>query len=179
VAEPLIVPMDLERETQRSIRIIDTRSGNRVVTAIEILSLSNKLAETGRDNYRKKQRDMLDARVSLVQIDLLREGNYVLAVPAYCIPETYRAPYRICVVRAAKPDQAEVYRVSLRESLPTIRIPLRESDPDVHLNLQALIAQAYANGGYEEIDYSRDPVPPLRGADASWADALLREKGLR
>lgn len=88
-------------------------------------------------------------------------------------------PYRTCVIRAARPTQAEVYRLGLRSPLPTIRIPLRESDSDVHLDLQSLIERAYENGGYEDIDYASDPIPALHGADADWAAALLREKGLR
>ncbi len=73
----------------------------------------------------------------------------------------------------------EVYPIHLRNRLPIIRIPLREGDDDVALDLQALIDQAYRNAGYDATDYSDDFVPPLKGEDAAWADALLREKGLR
>ena len=34
-------------------------------------------------------------------------------------------------------------------------------------------------GGYEDVDYSRKPDPPLTAEQAAWADALLKEKGLR
>ena len=47
------------------------------------------------------------------------------------------------------------------------------------LELQPLVNEAYRNGTYEDTDYRRDPVPPLDPEDAAWADALLREKGLR
>jgi len=179
LAEPLLVPMVMEPRTQRSIRIIDARTGNRLVTGIEFLSPSNKLKQQGRDAYQKKQREMIEAGVNLVEIDLIRSGPYLLAAPQYGMPETHLSPYRICVFRACRPESAEVYRVSLQERLPKFRIPLRETDADVPLELQLLIEQAYEDGGYEGIDYQADPVPPLAPEDAAWADALLREKGLR
>jgi hypothetical protein len=179
VADPLLVPLELDEVTHRSIHIVDSRSGNRVVTAIEFLSQANKSSERGRSLYRSKQRDLLDGGVNLVEIDLLREGSWVLAAESGAVPANYRSPYRICVVRATRPRSAEVYRVPLRQPLPTIHIPLRPTDKDVHLNLQAVITLAYQNGGYEDIDYRVDPFPPLQGSDADWADALLREKGRR
>jgi hypothetical protein len=180
VAEPLLVPIELEEQTQRSIQIIDTRSGSRVVTAIEFLSPTNKSDPRGRAAYQQKQQELIQARVNLVEIDLLREGPYVLAPAAHGIPLPYLFPYRISVVRGCRPRQAEVYRVPLRERLPVIRVPLRETDPDARLDLQELIDKAYENGGYDtEIDYRVDPFPALQGDDAAWADALLREKGRR
>jgi hypothetical protein len=56
-----------------------------------------------------------------------------------------------------------------------IPIPLRDSDPDVPLDLQPILEQAYRNGGYDDIDYTAEPDPPLAIDDAKWADALLRE----
>ncbi len=180
VAEPLVVPVVLETETQRWLEIIDTRSGNRVVTAIEFLSPTNKSDVGGRAAYQQKQQELRAARVNLVEIDLLRDGPYVLSAAAHGVPLPYLAPYRVCVVRGSAPRQAEMYRVSLRERLPIIRIPLRETDPDARLDLQELIDKAYENGGYDlEIDYRVDPFPPLQGDDAVWADALLRQQGRR
>jgi len=180
VLEPLVVPLTLEEQTQRSLRIIDTHSGNRIVTSLEFLSPTNKSDTAGRAAYQKKQAELRQAGVNLVEIDLLREGPYVLTAPAHVLPLPYLAPYRICVVRARRPDQAEVYHVGLRERLPVFRIPLRESDSDVRLDVQELIDKAYEDGGYDtEIDYRVDPLPPLQGDDAVWADALLREKGRR
>jgi hypothetical protein len=174
------VDFDTESETQRSLRILDTRSGNQVVTAIEFLSLANKSEPVGRTTYRRKQAALLAAGVNLVEIDLLRDGEYVLAVPLHQVPLPYLDPYRICVTRGCRPEEAELYRVSLRDRLPIFRVPLRESDADVLLDLQDLIDRAYEDGGYaHDIDYRVDPQPPLQEDDADWADALLREKGLR
>jgi len=49
----------------------------------------------------------------------------------------------------------------------------------VRLNLQSLIDQCYENGGYDDIDYTHPPIPPLQGEDAAWADTPLRQKRLR
>ena len=73
----------------------------------------------------------------------------------------------------------EIYRVPLREPLPVIAIPLRETDNDVPLALQPVLEQCYAGGRYDDLDYTTEPDPPLEPPDAAWADALLREKGLR
>jgi hypothetical protein len=180
MAAPLVVSLKLETRTQRSLRIVDTRSGNRIVTAIEIFSPANKIGERGRAAYRQKQEELLQGSVNLVEIDLLREGHHLMAVPTYLLSFSQLAPYRICVIRACRPDQAEVYQASLRQRLPVLRIPLRESDRDVALALQELVEKSYENGGYDGyIDYRVDPQPPLQGDDAVWADALLREKGRR
>ena len=180
VAEPVIVPRETEPETLHQIQIVDTQAGHRIVTSIEFLSVANKVGEEGREQYRKKQRTMLAGRVNLVEIDLLRAGKWVLAVPRGHVPKPCREPYRISVVRAARQDVAEVYPVSLCEPLPTVRIPLRDEDDDVPLQLQPLLDLAYVNGRYwEDLDYKADPEPPLSTADADWADRTLRQQGLR
>jgi hypothetical protein len=180
VAEPVIVSRQSEPETLHYIQIVDTQTGHRIITSIEFLILANKASEEGREQYQAKQRKMLSGGVNLVEIDLLRSGSWVLAVPKGEVPKPCREPYRINVVRGSRQSVSEVYRVSLREPLPTIRIPLRSTDDDVLLQLQTLIDTAYVNGRYgEDVDYRVDPQPPLAGADAQWADQLLRERGLR
>jgi hypothetical protein len=56
---------------------------------------------------------------------------------------------------------------------------LRPADRDVPLDLQAIMEQCYRNGGYDDIDYADEPAPPLSTEDATWVDALLRERGKR
>jgi hypothetical protein len=178
-AEPLLVRRIAEPETLRYIQIVDVTAGHRIVTSLEFLSPANKAHGPGCRQYRKKQRQMLDGRVNVVEIDLLRAGGWVLAVSKDSVPKQCRRPYRICVVRAARPWTAEVYRTALDQPLPIIRIPLRCEDADVPLNLQTLIDAAYVNGRYaDDIDYSKPPRPKLRGDDAQWAEGVLSEKGL-
>jgi hypothetical protein len=179
VAEPLVIHVEDEPATQGFIEIREVGSGRRVVTVIEILSLANKMQGEGQDLYRQKQRELKGAGVGLVEIDLLRAGRRVLSIPPESIPPSYRTPYQICIRRGWRPTAVEVYKVPLRERLPVIPIPLRETDRDVPLDLQAILDHCYLRGAYDDIDYSLPPDPPLAPDDAEWAEALLKEKGLR
>jgi hypothetical protein len=178
--EPLLVDAEREALTEGFIEIIDARSGNRVVTIVEVLSPTNKLPGEDRKAYERKQADIVRSDTNLVEIDLLRCGKHLVAVPLQNIAPWRRAPYMVCVRRAAVPSKAEVYPMPLSEPLPTVKVPLRPTDADVQMNLQALIEECYRKGRYEgDVDYRLDPDPPLRGTDAEWALELLRGKGLR
>ncbi len=178
-AEPILIHLDVEPVTESFVEIVDVKSGHRVVTAIEVLSPTNKRPTEGQRLYLKKRDDLRLAGVNLVEIDLLRGGDRVLMVPQQLVPPAYRTAYQVCIWRAEKPDTFAVYRVPLRERLPVISIPLRPADRDVFLDIQAVLGQCYRNGGYDDIDYRGEPDPPLSAVDASWADALLREHGRR
>jgi hypothetical protein len=179
VEESLAVIEDDDPMTLRHLEIVDTKDGSRVVTAIEILSPANKVGSTGQLIYIQKQRDFLDAKVNLVEIDLIRAGNFVLAIPENRLPSVCRAPYMVCIRRATRRDEAELYPMPLRQPLPNIPVPLRPSDQDVVLPLQPLLDACYRDGRYDRIDYGPEPVPRLGEADARWADSILREAGRR
>ncbi len=178
-ARPLLIHLDIEPVTEGYVEIIDAKSGHRVVTTIELLSIANKRPGAGRRLYLKKRKDQQAAGVNLVEIDLLRRGKPVLMVGKERLPQSARTAYQVCVWRGSRRHLAEVYAVPLRERLPVISIPLRPADPDVPLDLQAIVEQCYRNGGYDDIDYTAEPDPSLKAADAKWADALLRELGRR
>jgi hypothetical protein len=172
-AEPLVVTRRSEPETVRSVQIV-TRDGGKLVTAIEILSPSNKVGRTGRDAFREKQTEILGAKASLVVIDLIRAGRHVIAVPLAQLPVHARQGYMAVVIRGWKRDKAEVYTLSMREKLPAIKIPLRRKDPDAPLDLQAILTLAYDDGGHESTNYRRRLEPGLEADDEAWADQLLR-----
>lgn len=180
VAEPLIIEISQDEPLHQGfIEIIDLKSGRHVVTVIEIVSPSNKVTGPG-DLYLKKQGELRDAGVNLVEIDLNRTGNRVFSVPAELIPETHRTPYGACVRRGWKPLTFEYYPLHLRERLSVIAIPLRQTEPDVPLDLQTVLDECCDEGRYiDDIDYRQEPEPRLGVADAQWADALLREHKLR
>jgi len=178
VAEPLVVPAD-DEITETYIEIRDRKSGDRVVTVIEVLSLSNKLFGANHTKYLAKRDQLRAAQVNLVEIDLLRAGERPLPIDPSRLPPSHRTPYLAWARRAAN-DNLEIYRIALNMPLPAIRIPLRASDDDVPLQLQPLIEQCYANGDYDgDLDYARELDPALNGADKRWADALLRKAGRR
>lgn len=179
VAEPVLIHYGDEPVTETYVEIIDASTGQRVITVVEFLSLSNKFPGEAQNQYLQKQKESKQARVSLVEIDLLRDGRRVLSLPVTRIPHKLRTAYQVCVRRGWKPDVCEIYPVPLRQGLPTIRIPLRETDADARLDLQTLIDQAYRNGRYNTLDYKGPPEPPLPGEDETWTDVLLRQAGKR
>lgn len=179
VAEPVWVAAGDDPIVEGEIEIVDARSGSKLVTAIELLSLANKRRGPGMDKYRQKQAEVVSAEANLVEIDLLRAGERVLLCPPENIPPEHRTTYQVCVFRHNRSSGYEIYPVPIRTRLPVIRIPLRTDEEDAVLDLQAIIDRCYRNAGYDFLDYTRDPVPPLDPDDAAWADALLRQQGKR
>lgn len=176
VMEPVIVRYRSEPATETFINIVDPASAGSLVTVIEILSLANKLAGKGQRQYRQKQRELCAARVSLVEIDLLRQGRRAVSLPLGEIPRRLRTTYLACVRRGWTPDAFEIYPLPLKQPLPAIHIPLRETDEDISLDLQAILNQAYRKGRYRTtIDYRDGPQPPLTGDEAKWAKALVKK----
>jgi hypothetical protein len=180
VAEPFVIELPKEPRTLKSVRVLDTTLGKRVVTAVEVLSPVNKTSRAGRDQYeRRREKLVKDSSVNLVEIDLLLSGSPLLLVPAELMPYEYYHPYRITVLRSHGERHLEMYKASFRERLPVIPIPLRAKDEDAVLDVQALVEQCYAAGPGRLIDYRQQVRPRLYGPDADWVDALLRKKGLR
>lgn len=178
VAEPLMkMTSQAERRTETFLKVIDAGGGD-VVTTIEFLSLTNKTPGPGMEDYLRKQRELAEAEVNLVEIDLLRSGKRGFHDPRFNIERSPRT-YQAYVTRAQGVPQYEMYGFSLMQGLPALPIPLRKGDPDVLLELQRLIDMAYQNGAYDDIDYRQPARPPLEGELAVWADALLKEKGMR
>jgi hypothetical protein len=154
------------------VAILDRQSGERVVTVIEVLSPTNKYAGPGRTSYLAKQEEILRGPVHLVEIDLLRSGPHVLAVPEYAARREAEYDYLVCVSRAPEPRITfELYPRRLRERLPRLGVPLAESDPDVVLDLQAAVAKVYEAGSYaDRLHYDKPCVPSLSTDDQAWAD---------
>jgi hypothetical protein len=114
--------------------------------------------------------------VHVVEIDLVRRGDWRALLRPHACPAEAVAPYRV-TIRVGGRRTAYLYPISIRSPLPNISIPLRPQDKELKLDLQPLMERAYANGRYwRTIDYTRPPQPPLEGDDAAWAEALIRQK---
>ena len=157
------------------VEILDRHAGQSVVTVIEVVSPANKYRGPGRDSYQGKQREVLGSTAHLVEIDLLRTGHHVLAVPEWVARSRGPYDYLVCVNRAKPPrDLFDLYPRPLPQRLPRIRIPLADDDPDVRLDVQAAVAQVYEAGSYlQRIDYKSPCQPPLEAEDQTWANRLL------
>jgi hypothetical protein len=178
VAEPIILEVPLEQPTEQYVTVVEAEGGQ-LVTVIEVLSPTNKLPGKGRDEYRQKRDELNLANVNLVELDLIRAGDWrELLFPAIA-PAQSQTPYRAIVRRIHPKRRIELYPISLRTRLPKISIPLRLSDKDVILDLQSLVDEVYDRGRYDRINYNRPPEPPLEEPDQAWGEELLRAAGRR
>ncbi|NJK80652.1 MAG: DUF4058 family protein [Chloroflexaceae bacterium] len=173
VAMPSTAPLQLatvipDEEPQITLEIRD--AAHRVlVTAIEVLSLSNKRSE-GYGEYVEKRTRILRSRVHLLEIDLLRRGVRVPMREA--LPD---APYFVLLSRAERRPLTEVWPVALHDRLPRIPVPLLPGDADVPLDLQVALDTVYDELRYDlSIDYTQPPDVPLDGDDARWVAKLVQ-----
>lgn len=171
-AEPLMVERQSDPIHEGIITILAADNGQ-LVTAIEVLSPTNKMAGDGRSQYLQKRREVLRSYANMVEIDLLKEGARVTQeVRDKQGVRDYR--YVISVSRAQKRSLFEMYPLALRDRLPIFRIPLKGDDPDVLLDLQAVFAQAYENGAYDAtIDYAQPPCAPLSDDERVYVGSVL------
>jgi hypothetical protein len=156
-----------------SIEIRDVAQ-RQLVTAIEILSPTNKRGE-GRAEYLLKRRRLLLSSAHVLEFDLLREGQRVpMQEP---LPG---APYFVLLSRAERRPILDIWPVPLDAQLPTIPLPLLPGDADLPIDVQAVFTATYDLLGYDLlIDYQQEPLPPLAGEHATWAHALLQQSGQR
>jgi hypothetical protein len=167
---PLVRPVETQPRL-RAVRIFTT-STSQLVTSLEILSPYNKRASEGLAQYRDKRHRLLDSRVHLVEIDLLRSG----ARPGSEVAdEPVEAEYILLVNRARGRRLSEIWPVALNASIPVIPVPLLAPDPDLPLDLGTAINAVYADSVYDRrINYTRPvPPPPLRSVMAEWVEDLL------
>ena len=172
--EPVVVQVPEQEIRESYVEILDRHSGQSVVTVIEVVSPSNKFPGPGRESYLAKQREVRSSTAHLAEIDLLRTGRHVLAVPEWAARGRGPCEYLVCTNRAqGRRDLFELYPCRLRERLPRIRIPLAHGDPDVPLDLQAAVTRVYDAGSYQaRIDYGSPCQPPLEPEDQKWASQL-------
>lgn len=172
-----IVPHDERREPFLEI-YARKGSDKRLVTSIEILSLTNKTpGEHGRELYLRKQREILGSKVHLVEIDLLRGGEHSTAVPYQRIrAEIGPFDYHVCIHHFDNLEDYFIYPIQLQQRLPPIAVPLLPGDPAVTVDLQAVFDHCYDAGPYaREVNYHiDDPLPPLRPDQEEWAKEILR-----
>ncbi|WP_293341508.1 DUF4058 family protein [Microcoleus sp. CAWBG58] len=166
------VPTTVEvRESYLQVIEQETR---KVVTVIEVLSPTNKRGK-GREMYEEKRDKVFAGRSHLVEIDLLR-----IYEPLPVFGENIEGSYRILVSRGDCRPMADLYLFNLPDAIPPFPLPLRGDDAEPLVHLQGLLNGVYNRAAYDfRIDYTAEPVPPLAEPDAVWADAWLREMGLR
>lgn len=144
-----------------------------LITAIEVLSPINKSWQ-GRGAYLQKRGKLHDARVSLVEIDLLLGG-----APLPMNPRIELGGYYGIVARGVRLPMAEVYRWTVRDPIPTIPIPLREPDADIRIDLASLVDRVYDLGRYARTLRRDLPLPdtaPLNPDDRAWVESVWQHQ---
>lgn len=162
------------KETAKEVflEIRRVREPGEIVTVIELLSPANKESGRGREEYLRKQRDLLASDTHLIEIDLLREGTYTLAPSQTALRSEYgHWDYLVSLHRAPATSgyhDFAVWPLTVRDRLPEILVPLTDDQPDLVLDLQAVFNRAYDEGPTETIDYSQPCIPPLSESDSDW-----------
>jgi hypothetical protein len=176
---PITVPADEMREAFLEIRTV--RGKRQLVTAVELLSLSNKTpGDSGRGQYLEKQTELHGSQVNIVEIDLLRGGRHTtLAKREDVVAAVGPFDYHVCIRKMDDLERSHVYPIRLDQKLPEITIPLLPGDGGVAVNLQAVFDRCYDSGPYHRAEpYRQPPEPPLTTEQTAWAEKLLRDKGL-
>lgn len=164
VAAMFTAAIDVERRPY--LEVFD-RVGRMVVTAVELLSPTNKSSSGDRSAYLAKRQRLLSGGVNLVELDLLRAGP---RLPLDGLPP---CDYYALVCRAVDWPNVRVWPIGIRDPLPTIRIPLAAGDPDAQLNLRSVLDGMYDRARYAGYIYETPPDPPLRPSDLAWAAELV------
>jgi hypothetical protein len=171
-SQSITVTIPMAEEVRESyLEIRDIATGD-VITAIEVLSPTNKRPGQGQDAYLAKRQTVLGSRTHLVEIDLLRAGE---AMPI--VGQLPTSDYRILISCSTKRPHAELYCFNLEDPIPTITIPLKFNEAEIPLDLQHLLARIYDRARYGlTIDYTKPPTPALRATARNWAKQLLDQK---
>jgi hypothetical protein len=153
------------------------RSDGRLITIVDVVSPANKTTWTGRQAYLNKRLEFRHHSASLVEIDLVLQGQPVQDYARDGLPDW---DYAVTVTRSVQPDRYEIYTATIDKRLPRFRLPLASDDRDTVLDLQAAVARSYDQGDFmKQIDYQRDPITRLSDLQKHWLSEKLREQKLR
>jgi len=121
----------------------------------------------------------MQARVNVVEIDLLRAGTHTTATPRQRLQRLNGGPfhYHVCVTRAGPEPELFGAVFPLDRPLPAIEVLLDAGVSPVTVDLQAALTEAYEAGRYAGlVDYTLPPTPPLSPEEQAWADGILRSR---
>jgi hypothetical protein len=137
----------------------------KLVTAIEILSPTNKVGRGRRESLNNRARS-LHSSAHLLEIDLVRNGRR--------LPTREKLPpstYFVFLSRAERRPITEIWPILFDQPLPTVPVPLLPGDQDVSLDLQTVLTTVYELCRYDiEIDYSIPPETPLPLEMTEWCE---------
>ena len=177
-SEVLVAPMTFralmpEAVTQTFLEIQTTDSQS-LVTAIELLSPTNKRGD-GLKEFRNKRQEILAGPAHYLEIDLLRIGERFPVLQV--LPSV---AYFVFLSRAGRRPRTDVWPIAVEQPLPKVPVPLLRGDVEVTLDLQAAWNAIYEHYGYHDpMNHMGQPVVPLSAEQQTWADECLHTAGLR
>jgi hypothetical protein len=174
--QPLFTSVVREEHHEEYIEIRQRKDG-RLVTLVDVVSPANKTTEGGRQAYLEKRREGRNLGASLVEIDLVLQGQPMLDYSREGLPDW---DYAVTVTRAAQPDRFEIYTSTLQKRLPRFRLPLASDHNDHVVDLHIAFVRSYDQAGFAgKIDYQRDPITALSAEDRQWLDEHLKQQKFR
>jgi Protein of unknown function (DUF4058) len=174
-ATPITVNLPIPMMVRQGYLEIKEVATQAVITAIEILSPTNKRPGRGRQAYETKRSRVFASATHWVEIDLLRTGE-----PMPILGSNLASDYRILVSRADQRPQADWYGFDVGDSIPNFVLPLQPGDAEPVIDLTSLLQQIYDRGGYDlKLDYRQAPIPPFDAPTSDWVEAQLKAHALR
>jgi hypothetical protein len=172
----LFISVVREEHTEDFIEIRH-RTESRLVTVIELATPANKTTLEGRKSYLDKRAQSKTAGASIVEIDLVLQGQPLLDFTRDGHPDW---DYAVTVTRAGEPERFIVYPGNLQKPLPRFKLPLAGDDRDPFVDLQTAFTRCYDQCGFAgKINYHRDPATKLSDDHRQWLHDLLKQKKLR
>lgn len=171
LSAPLVLEALVPEEIRQTFVEIRDVADRKLVTCIEVLSLTNKRGD-GLSEFKQKRQEILAGPTHYLEIDLLRTGERFPV--ASVLPFL---PYFVFLSRAGRRPRIEVWPIAFEQPLPTIAVPLLKSDGDISLDLQLAMQSIYELFGYDQaVDHSQPPMVPLSAEQQAWADRLLQAR---
>lgn len=173
---PLFTSIIREEHCEEFIEVRQ-RSDNKLVTLVDVVSPANKLTTQGKNAYLDRRRDARVQHASIVEIDLVLQGQPLLDYSRDGLPDW---DYAVTVTRAMQPERHEIYTATVQKRLPRFKLPLALDDRDTVVDLQAAFARCYDQGGFSaQIDYQSTPAVITDQDDRTWVNDLLLQMKVR
>jgi hypothetical protein len=152
---------------------IRQRSDGRLITLVEVVSPANKTTAEGRKAYLTKREESRAVRASLVEVDLVLQGQPMLEYSRDGLPEW---DYAVTVTRSTQPEKHEIYTATLQKRLPRFRLPLASDDRDTVVDLQTTFTRAYDQANFgSTMDYGLNPAVKMNDDKRQWLRDYLRQ----
>jgi hypothetical protein len=127
-----------------------------LMTLVEVVSPSNKMTSAGREAYLNTRQQAKAAGASLVEIDLVLQGQPTLEFSRDGLPQW---DYVVTVTRVSAPERYEIYTATLQKRLPRFRLPLAATDRDSVVDLQHVFTRCYDQANFSgRINYRDAPA---------------------